>query len=423
MPDTDRLSAAKVRKEKRPGMYADGGGLYLQVQARPTEEDPKRVTRSWIFRYRLAGHLSRSGKPLSREMGLGAFDTFSLGEARERARLQRQLLADGKDPIVERELKREAERQAAAKIVPFRQAAEDYIAAHEAGWKNAKHRAQWRSTLSAYVFPKLGARPVLAIDAELIHETLKPIWSSKIDTAKRVKGRVELVIKWFKAGKPQPHPGKAKRRKPQPALAWQHIPAFMTDLRNREGIAAKALEFTILTAARTTATIGAKWSEIDFDAKIWTVPMARDGTKLSRRDHRVPLTDRAIELLKSIPREKNNEHIFPGRKAGTGLSDMAMLKVTREMAWPSTTPGRLSVPHGFRATFKTWCAESTNYPRLVSEMALAHAAGEEEDETEQAYQRGDLLDKRKPLMRDWARYCAKPAAAGQVLPMRKGSAS
>lgn len=393
----NKLSARAVAAAKEPGLYSDGAGLYLQV----ADVGGNGPTKSWIFRFMLDRR--------SRKMGLGSLNTFSLAEARERARQARQQLADGADPIEARLTERDARRRDEAERITFKDAAVKYLTVHEAGWRNAKHRAQWRSTLETYAYPSLGTRPVKAIDAALVNAALAPIWTATPETASRVRQRIERVCTWVRDGMPLPAPSKAKRVQHHAALPWQDMPAFMADLRGRDSISARALEFTVLTAARTGETIGATWGEIDLDGKVWTVPAAR---MKAHRDHRVPLADRAVEILRDLPREKDSPYVFPGGKAGSPLSNMAMLQLLKGMRPGLTT-------HGFRSAFKDWSTESTNHPNIVSEAALAHTV---KDAVEKAYRRGELFGKRTKLMKDWAAYCARPPTAetaGNVTPLRR----
>lgn len=395
MRGKNRLTTVKVKTLTKQGRYADGGGLYLQIS--------QWGTKAWLFRYMLNGR--------ARHMGLGDVDTFSLKEARERARDARQLLADGIDPIEARREERDARRAEEAKRITFKKAAEEFLSAHEGTWRNPKHRQQWRNSLSTYAYPKIGDRPVSAIDEALINETLAPIWTDKPETASRVHQRVRRIVKWVGDGKPLPKPGKARRVRHHPAMPYADLPAFMERLRGMGSISARALEFTILTATRTGETIGARWSEIDLDEKIWTVPGER--TK-SGREHRVPLPDRAVEILKDMPRERGSDYVFPGASKGKPLSNMAMLECLRGMEGCDG----LTV-HGFRSTFKDWCAEQTNHPREIAEAALAHVL---KDKTEAAYQRGDLLEKRRRLMDAWARYCGTRAKASDKVVAMHGAA-
>jgi integrase len=305
----NKLSARMVATVDTPGLYGDGGLLWLQVS--PAEED--RVTRQWVARYMIDGR--------ARKMGLGSLTTFSLAEARERARQVRQQLADGIDPIEARLSERDARRKDEAERITFKEAAEKFLATHESGWRNAKHRAQWRSTLKEYAYPSLGPRPVSAIDAPLVNHCVAAIWATMPETASRVKQRIERVVRWVRDGMPLPKAGAAKRVKHHSALPYADLPAFMGRLRDNDSVSAKALEFTILAAARTGETIGAKWSEIDVNKKVWTVPAER---MKGGRAHRVPLSDRAVAILKSLPHEKGNPHVFVGGREGAGLSNMAM---------------------------------------------------------------------------------------------------
>jgi integrase len=296
----------------------------------------------------------------------------------------------------------------------FHQCAERYIAAHELGWTNHKHRAQWRNTLATYVYPVIGNLPVSAVDTGLVMKIIEPLWSSKPETAGRVRGRIESILDWakvrgYRSGENParwkghldhllPKRSKVARVRHHPALPYADLPAFMAQLRSRSGVTARALEFAILTAARTGAVIGAVETEFDFEAGVWTVPPQRSGTKIVGEDpkaRRVPLSERAIEIIKCTPREEGNFHVFIGGTAGGSLSNMAMNELMREMR-----PG--FVPHGFRSTFKDWCAETTNYSNEVSEAALWHVVA---DKVEAAYRRGELFEKRRALMQDWSAYC------------------
>jgi integrase len=404
------LTVKRIAKATTPGRYGDGHGLYLQVLS-PTN-------RSWLLRY------ERNGR--ERFMGLGPLHTIDLMEARERARRARQQLLDGIDPLDARAAERAAQALAAARMLTFEAAAHQYFDAHERKWKNAKHRAQFLSTLRDYVFPKIGKLSIAAIDTGLVLKCLEPIWTDKTETANRVRSRIESVLDWatvrgYRTGdnparwkghlsEVLPAPSSIAKPEHHAALAFTALPEFMIALAPREGIAARALEFTVLTAARTGEVIGAAWSEIDLKAKVWTVPANRiKGGK----EHRVPLSGRAVEILEALPTEKGNDHVFIGPSKGTGLSNMAMAAVLKRMDRDDITV------HGFRSTFRDWAAERTGYPNHVVEMALAHVIG---DKVEAAYRRGDLFEKRRRLMSDWARYCstAPAKAAGNVTPLRRG---
>ncbi len=405
MAGIHRLTATAVAKKGKPGRYADGGGLYLQVS--------QWGTKSWLFRYMLNGK--------ARQMGFGAIHTLTLAEAREKARQARALLLEGIDPIDARRGQRAAAAAATAILVPFRDAAAQYIAAQRAGWKNAKHGEQWTSTLERYAAPVIGDLPVSAVETAHVLKILEPIWENKTETASRVRGRVEAVLDWatargFRQGdnparwrghldKLLPAKGKVRKVKHHDAMPFGDLPAFMATLRDETSVSAKALEFTILTAARTGETIGARWSEFDLSAKVWTCP--GDRTK-SGRDHRVPLSDRVLEILAGLPRE--GDIVFPGARAGHGLSNMAMLELLR-----GKTDNGFTV-HGFRSSFRDWVGEATNFQPEVAEAALAHVVG---DQTEAAYRRGDALAKRRRMMDAWAEFLSRPAGGGDVVPMRR----
>lgn len=397
MPASNKLTPLTVSRKREPGRYADGGGLYLQVS--PAK------TKSWLFRFMLTGR--------AREMGLGPVDIVTLAEAREAARGCRKLLLGGVDPIEARRAERQQNRTATAKLITFRECAEKYIAAHEGSWRNAKHRSQWKSTLETYAYPTIGDLAIAAVDTTLVIGIIEPLWSTKPETAGRVRGRIESVLDWarvreYRQGENParwkghldhllPKRSKVARVRHHPALPYPDLPKFMKELRARSGLTARALEFTILTVARTGATIGATLDEVDVKAKVWTVPAERTGAKITGEDpKRVPLSARAVTILKALPREEGNPHLFVGAKAGKALSNMAMLELMREMR-----PGY--VPHGFRSTFKDWCSETTHHPNEVSEAALWHVVA---DKVEAAYRRGELFEKRRAMMSDWAAYCA-----------------
>jgi len=387
-------------------MLADGGGLYLQVgEASGTG---KAVPKSWIFRFKRGGS--------ERWMGLGSTGDVSLEEAREAAARCRRQLKDGIDPLAARKATREQLAAEAAQAVTFKECTERYIEAHKPAWKNAKHRAQWKNTLATYAEPVLGALPVSAIGTSGVLEVLEPIWATRPETASRVRGRIEAVLDWatargYRQGEnparwrrhlAQLLPPRAKVRKVEhhPALPYAELPGFMAELRAQEGTAARALEFLILTVARTGEVIGTQWPEIDAKAKAWTVPGDR---MKAGRSHRVPLSARALEVVEAM-RKHEGEFLFPGGKPKRPLSNMAMLALLKRMG-----RGDLTV-HGFRSTFRDWAAERTNYPREVAEMALAHTIS---DKTEAAYLRGDLFEKRRRLMDEWARFCETAKAASR----------
>jgi integrase len=386
-----RLSAVFVTQVYRPGRYHDGSGLYLQVRSANEK--------SWLFRFR------------RKWMGLGPVRHVSLAEARAAAAKCRKMLLAGIDPLEARR----AERLKVFSGTTFKECAERYIASHQAAWKNPKHRQQWRNTLSTYAYPVLGDFPVATIDTGLVVKALEPIWTTKPETASRLRGRIESVLNCAKArGYRQgenpstwrghldhllPPPRKMRAINHHAALPYAELSNFMRELRQRDGIAARALEFTILTATRTGEAIGATWDEISGD--VWTIP--KDRMK-SGREHRVPLSGDALKLIAELPRD--GKYLFGGSRPNTHLSNMALLAVLRRMDRADLTT------HGFRSTFRDWVSERTNYPRDIAEAALAHAIS---DKTEAAYRRGDALDKRRRLMAEWARYCAEPANTGDVV--------
>ena len=377
------LSQKRVERLSDPGRYPDGSNLYLQIKPSGAK--------SWIFRWRRDRH--------EHLMGLGPAHAFSLDEAREMARDARKLLAVGKDPLQEKRRQREQDRTEAAARQTFRQLAEDFLAVHLATFKNAKHRAQWQSTLAAYAYPKLGNRDIASITDAVIGETLAPIWTKIPETAGRVKQRIERILQWEKGGRPLPTRG-IKNVKHHAAMPFNQVPEFMAALAQRQGIAARALEVTILTASRTSEITGARWDEIDLESKVWTVPASR---MKAGREHRVPLAGPVLTILQELPREA--EYVFPGSKAKQPLSNMSLLAVLKRMNLGSFTV------HGFRSSFRDWTAERTSYANIIGEAALAHTV---KDKTEEAYRRGDLLDKRRPMMTAWARFCTSPRPASTV---------
>jgi integrase len=412
----NKLSAAGVRAAREPGLYGDGHGLYLQVSAFNTK--------AWVFRYMLDGR--------ARKMGLGALHTVSLAEAREEAAGARKKVRKGIDPIEEQRAARVQRKVEAAKAMTFKQCAEAYIKANEATWKNEKHVAQWRSTFNdtrrgKRIYPAATAiindLPVSAIDTGLLRKVLEPIWYTTPETASRVRGRIERVLAWatvagYRSGdNPARWTGHLKELLPAKtkvaavehhnALSYRDLPNFMIKLRAKDSVSARALEFTILSAARTGEAIGAKWDEVDLDAKLWRIPSER---MKAGKEHRVPLSDRATTILKALPRE--GDYVFMGATKDRPLSNMAMLELVRGMREGLTV-------HGFRSTFRDWAAEQTSYPHELCEIALAHAVG---NKVEAAYRRGDMMEKRRRLMADWAIYCEQePLARGKVVGIREGA--
>lgn len=390
----NKLTARAVNRATKPGYYGDGGGLWLQVSASGSQ--------SWVFRYTLARR--------RREMGLGAAHTVTLAEARAKARENRLNLLEGRDPLESRRAERRAAALGLAKMMTFDRCAAAYIAAHRGGWKSQKHARQWESTLGTYVSPVIGPLPVASVDTELVMKVLAPIWETKTETATRLRGRIESILDWATVSRYRQgdnparwrghldnllaDPGRSKRTVHHPALPWQEVGAFMVKLREQGGIAALAAEFAILTACRSGEVRLATWTEFDLGAALWVIPAER---MKGSREHRVPLAPAARALLQALPRL--SDFVFPGAKSGKPLSDISLVAVLRRM-------GRADITmHGFRSTFRDWCAESVAnaFPREVCEHALAHSLP---DKTEAAYRRGDLIEKRALLMQAWAAYCA-----------------
>jgi integrase len=410
----NRLSPARIRTAKR-GMHADGGGLYLRVA-----EGPHGLNRGWLFRYGVGGR--------ERYCGLGALHTVSLAEAREKAKQCRQLLLDGLDPIDVRKARVAENRLASVRAMTFEEAAKACIASHSAGWRNVKHGLQVRKTIETYALPVIGKLPVQAVDTGLVLKIIEPIWETKTETASRLRGRIEAVLDWAKArglrasenpARWDGHldhllPAKGKLRKVQHlrALPYADVAAFMAELRKDGSISARALEALILTATRSGEVLGARWDEVDLDARVWTIPPSR--TK-AHREHRIPLCNRAVEILTELHKVRTCEFVFPGRSFQKPLGEMSLLQVIERLGRTAETTA-----HGFRSSFRTWVAERTNFQREVGEAALGHVNG---DRVEASYQRGDLFEKRRRLMDAWADYCAKPAMAGEVVPLKPAVAS
>jgi integrase len=395
---TREVLSAKPDRGRRALMLCDGDGLYLQVSRDP--KDHNHVRRSWVFRYEYLGR--------RHDIGLGPLRHLDLAEARKQARKKRQEILTGVDPYsAKQQLRREElDRLAAQKrATTFRQCAEQCIAAHEDGWKNPKHRAQWRTTLQTYANPVLGDLSIDDITTAHIVKVLEPIWKEKPETANRVRGRIEKVLGWatvrgFRSGDNParwrghlaelfPAKGKLGKVKHLSALPFSEMPALMAELRTRDLRSARALEFTILTAARTGEVIGATWNEINLIAKTWTIPASR---MKAGKEHKVPLCDRAVDVLRGLGEHGDKEKVF-------ALSDTPMLELLKSMR-----PG-ITV-HGFRSTFRDWASEKgPNYPNHVAEAALAHAVP---SKVEAAYRRGDLFEKRRRLMNEWAAWCSRP---------------
>jgi integrase len=402
-----KLTARKLATATKPGLYPDGRGLYLQVSGA--------TAKSWLYRFELNGR--------ERRMGLGSAlaDGLSLSEARAKRDEMRAMVVRGIDPLEARDAARAHAKVNAAKSITFKEAATEFIATHRAGWRSVKHSTQWTASLERDAYPILGALPVSEIGVAAVLNVLQPIWDTKRETANRLRGRIEAILDWAKARefRTGENPARwrghlnmlltAKRppRKHHASLPFANLGTFMLDLRGRDGVGASALEFAILTAARTNEALGARWPEIDMSAKVWTVPGER---MKSGREHRVPLSDAAMAVLEKM-RGYNltGDFIFPNISRGRPLSNMALLKQLERMDRADITT------HGFRATFKTWATERTNFANEIIEAALAHVIG---DKTEQAYSRGDLIEKRRRLMDAWADFCAAPSSTGSVVPIR-----
>ena len=403
-----KLSTIRLRTLTKPGTYGDGAGLYLQVRGP--------ANRSWLYRFKLHGtaHL----------MGLGTVDDVALAEARDAAAAARKLVRQGIDPIAQRRsLRAEHATQAS---VTFAQVASAYIAAHERRWRNAKHRWQWRATLDSYAAPVLGKLPVAQVAVGDVMRVLEPLWRTRTETASRLRGRIEAVLDyatargWRSGENPArwrghldhllPSRRTVQRVQHHAALPWREIGAFMAALDEATSSAALALRFIVLTAARSGEALGARWSEIDMQEAVWTVPADR---MKAAREHRVPLSAGALAILREMAQLRTNPKldgfVFPGGKVAQPLSGAALLVLLRRVGRDDLTV------HGFRSTFRDWCAEATNYPREVAEAALAHTL---RDRTEAAYQRGDLMEKRRRLMAEWAAFCARPPASADVVPLR-----
>jgi integrase len=401
----DRLTALKVQKIKTAGYHADGGGLWLQVSGKNAK--------SWIYRYSLRGR--------TREMGLGSTSRVTLAEARgERDRYNR-LIREHVDPIEHRKRQRAEAALNERATITFKEAAAAYTAAHRAGLKNRKSAAQWVSTLATYAEPVIGNLSVRDVNTGHIHRILEPIWSTKSVTASNLRGRVEAVLDWarvkgYRDGENParwrgnldhllPKPSKIRKVEHHAALPYAELPAFMDKLRREEGVVARALEFTILTAARLGEALNAAAQEIDHANKVWTVPGQR---MKGGQEHRVPLCKRALELAGA-----GGGHLFPSRYfADKPISDTMLRLLLREIGH-----GDITI-HGFRATFKTWAAERTRFDNHVVEAALAHVSG---DKIERAYRRTDVLEKRRALMDAWSQFCTTPPAktADKVVSLRQ----
>ena len=413
---TDRV----VKQVREPGVYIDGDGLRLKVQA--SQGEGGRVRKNWVLRYTLGGK--------TREVGLGSADITSLAEAREKAAELRKQAKAGADPLAEREQSKRQKAAEAARVMTFKAAAEAYIAAHETIWKNPKHRQQWRNTLEAYAYPVIGAVAVADVDQAMVMAILDPIWRDKTETASRLRGRLEAVLDWatvrgHRKGenparwrghlqKALPARAKAQKVKHHAAIPFEAMPAFWQALQERVGAGADCLAFAVLTLPRSGEARGATWAEIDMAEAVWTIPGAR---MKGGKAHRIPLSDEAMVILEKRRKMAGDpgaeDWVFPSDlREGAALSDATLTALMRRMGYAETV-------HGFRSTFRTWADERTAYSFEVKEAALAHAVG---DAVVRAYARGDLFDRRRRLMDDWGRFVTTPTAeAGDnVRPLRRG---
>jgi integrase len=400
-----RLTAVKVARAKKPGMYADGGSLYMRIASGGSKQ--------YVFRYIRGGRLH--------DMGIGPTHTISLAEARERATEARKLLLDGIDPLAAKRARLAALRAAEAKAMTFADCVKGFLRDNEGSWTSPKHRKEWEASLIKYAFPVLGALPVAAIDTPLVLRVLKPIWATKPDTASRVRGRIESALAWatvhhYRAGdNPARWNGLLEHALPavvkdehHAALAYTEVPAFVAKLRQRTAsVPAKCLEFIVLTAVRLGEARGATWGEIDLNNHVWTIPAGRMKTG---KEHRVPLSMAALGVLADMHEIRRSAYVFPGTHDAKPIGKNAPWFLLREMG------GAITI-HGFRSSFRDWAAERTTFAREVAEMALAHAIP---DAVEAAYRRGDLFDKRRKLMAAWATYCAKvETGAGKVVALAR----
>jgi integrase len=411
----DRLDAKSVKaatsvKSPKPGMHPDGFGLYLCVAASGSA--------SWVYRYKINKH--------AHDMGLGSLDDITLAEARDLADVARRKVRDGIDPVAERKAAKLSASLSSAKAMTFKQCAEAFIAAHRAGWSNVAHAAQWPSSLERHVYSAIGNLPVSAIDLPLMLQVLEPIWSTRPETASRVRGRIESVLDWatvrgLRTGDNParwrghlesllPKKTKVRAIKHHAALPYSALPEFMVALRQHQSIPARALEFVVLTAARAGEVIGARWDEIDAANRLWIIPADR---MKARKEHRVPLSDAAMAIVEQMAEVRTSDLVFTGIRGGV-VAENAMRRIAQQLAGAPVTV------HGFRSSHRDWAAERSSFPTEVAEMALGHVVG---TAVERAYRRGDLFEKRRQLAEAWARYCSTPPAkADNVQPIRAAAA-
>lgn len=419
------LSALDVKRLAHPGgkrnaLFAVGGvpGLHLQITAK--------AGRSWVLRAKVGSK--------RRDFGLGGFPAVTLAQAREKARDMRSKIENGIDPIAERKAAQAALVAAQRRGLTFADAVDKALAAKLDAFKNAKHRQQWQNTLATYAIPDLGRMLVQDIDTQDVLRVLQPLWATKTETASRLRGRIEAVLSWatvagHRAGDNParwagnlkellPPPSKVAKEGNQPALTLDDAPRWFAALQAREGFGARALEFAALTASRSQEVRGAVWDEIDLDNALWIIPAER--MKMDR-EHRVPLSPHAVELLKALPKLENNPLVFPAARGGK-LSDMTLSATMKRMHEADITAGgagyldrqskRPAVPHGLRSTFRDWAAEMTTYPGEMAEVALAHKIS---NSVEASYRRGDMIEKRRRMMADWAGFMGGASRSGNVV--------
>jgi integrase len=403
---TDRLTALQVKKLSKPGVYPDGNGLYLQVS--------KSGSKSWFYRY------ERGGK--QHKYGLGSYIAVPLDMARKKAQECRAMLDEGIDPI-QHKREQEAElRLQSARGMTFEECAHAYIEAHKAGWKNRKHESQWRNTLKTYAYPKIGGLSVQDVDVPMVMQVLEPIWYDKTETASRVRQRIENILDWAKVrgyrsgenpalwrghlDKLLPKRSKVQKVRHFNAMPYADVPDYYRQLRQKDTVAARALAFVILTATRNGEARGVRWDELDLRHKVLNIPAER---MKAERPHRIPLSDEAMAIIEQMKSDQQGEFVFPGQRNGKPVSEAALLKLLKQ------THPTLTI-HGFRSSFRDWCAEMTNFPREVAEAALAHTL---KDKTEAAYQRGDMFEKRRKLMEAWSGHCRLTGKKAEVLSINK----
>lgn len=413
------LTARQVLTTTKLGYLADGMQPGLNLQITPGQNG---LSRSWVFRYTSPTTKKR------REMGLGSVEARSLADAREIVSNLRLQVLNGSDPKDTRDADRLAQQLASAKLLTFKEAATQCIAAKEHEWRNAKHAAQWSSSLETYAYPAIGSRNVADIQMEDVLRLLEPIWTQKTETATRVRQRIETVMDWCKArklvsgdnpaslkgglGQLLPKASKVAKVQHHAALPYTDAHAFVQALRLKKGISPKALEFLILTAARSGEVLGARRDEFDLTTNVWTIPAAR---MKAGKEHRIPLCSRAREIVDTMFAGSACDFVFPGPTGESGLSSAALLAVMKGM------PGFAGyVPHGMRSTFRDWGSETTNYSNEVLELALAHTI---KNQAEAAYRRGDQLAKRAKLMQQWQQYVETPAGTSVVVPLSTGRSS